>query len=256
MDSLKDKVVVITGAAGGIGSEAAKLFSKSGSKLFLTDLDQGRLNSLIEECKKSGAKEVHGVRADSGVMSDLENISKKTIECYGKVDVLVNNVGFAKKVPYEEHTEADYNSTLDVNLKAAFFLTKWMIPELIKTRGTIVNLSSAAATNPEPRFMAYSVAKAGIDHFTRSLAREYAPQGIRVNAIGPGPVRTAFHPDHAALEKISAEQPLCGILEPAMIARWILFLSSQEAGPITGQVIVVDGGRTVTRIPVGYGPVK
>lgn len=219
-------------------------------------MDQSRLDALISTCKSAGAAEVCGIRTDVTVMADLENVLKKTMEVYGKIDCLINNVGFTTVHQFQDITEEIFNSTVDVNLKAAFFITQLFIPELIKSKGTIVNLSSAAAINPEPRFMAYSCAKAGIDHFTRCLAREYAPKGIRVNAVNPGPVRTAFHVDHEALQAISDQQPLCGILEPEMIATWVLFLAARESGPVTGQTILVDGGRTVTRIPVGYGPQK
>lgn len=256
--SLENKVVVITGASGGIGSVLAKLFSKHRSKLALVDIDADGLRRVAEECKAIQQVEILTIEADLTIEEQLKDIAKQTLSKFSRVDVLVNNAGVGYQESIAETTWEHYNHVMNVNLRAPFFLTKEFLPSLIENKGTIINTSSGSGSFPVAQITAYSVSKAAVNHLTKNIAQDVARHGVRVNSVNPGAADTKLTgtAEKPSLVRLTANvmQPISGLIKPEEIARWIVFLASEESGPITGQNILVDGGKEVTRIPIDYVP--
>lgn len=258
MSSLQGKVVVITGAGGGMGREMARKFTELGSRLSLCDIDEENLQQTVTECNQISADcEVFSRKTDVGDTSQLKALASETVEEYGRVDVLINNAGIGMIRTISQTTEEEYQKIMDVNLKAAFFLTKELLPELVKTKGAVISTSSTASVAGAHQLIAYSMSKAALIMFTQCVAKEYASFGVRVNSISPGTTDTPMigPKETPSYFRTNAEilQPLGGLVQPEDIARWAVFLASSDSGPITGQNIAVDGGYLVTRgTPIGY----
>ena len=244
---LKDKVAIITGAGQGIGKEIALAFAREGAKVVVTDIT-GKEKEVAEEIKKMG-REAIALRVDVSKMEDAKRMAEEALKAFGRIDILVNNAGIYPFKPFVEMTESDWDKVINVNLKGAFNCTKAVVETMIKQKyGKIINITSIAGTVVGfPQLTHYCASKAGITGFTRALALELAPYGINVNAIAPGPIET---PGTQTLGKESYENlkkaiPIGRWGKPEDIASLAVFLASDEASNITGQVIVSDGGYTV-----------
>lgn len=258
--NLKGKVVLITGAASGIGRAATLAFANEGCRLALVDIDKGELENLSAEIKAVGAKGASGL----GDLSTAEGVTKAMSAAVkdfgGHVDVLVNNVGSGFVRTFDQLTDEDWEKTLQLNFMSYVRATRFVLPGMRERRsGVIVNNASDLARQPEPVPTDYSVSKAAVLALTKGLARSEAPH-IRVNAVAPGPIWTpfwskpggfadtmaAFHkmpPKEAVEHELSLRQmPLKRLGTPEEVANVIVFLASDLASFVTSSVWGVDGG--------------
>ena len=268
--SLVDKVVLITGAGrpNGIGAGIARCFVNEGAKVVITDLD----GAPIDATARAISDRVIGLVADAADQNSMARAAEHVLSLHGRIDVLVNNAGLGGLVlDFEEAgktesvlamTDAAWDAHLVSNLRTTFSSSAAVSPHIAQ-HGSIVNIASIAGLGPTPQLPAYGAAKAGVIHFTQSLAIELAPRRIRVNCICPGLLWTRAwemlasrmktrRPEFANMterqifEAIVAEKtPLGGEQTPEDIGHLAVFYASEKARMITGQVVAVDGGRSV-----------
>jgi NAD(P)-dependent dehydrogenase (short-subunit alcohol dehydrogenase family) len=253
---LENKVVVVTGAARGIGKAIARRFLEEGARVVAADIDADGGSALVAELGAIGA--VRFVACDVGDAASVANLVASAITAFGEIDVLVNNAAILAAVDFLDLAEADFDRVLRVNLKGAFLCGQAVARHIVErvkaggTAGAIVNLSSVNAVFAIANQVPYSVSKGGINQLTKVMALSLAPHGIRVNAIGPGSIMTemlaAVMDDEAARKRILSRTPLGRIGDPAEIAAIAVFLASEQASYITGQTIYADGGR----LPLNY----
>ncbi|BFZ09308.1 hypothetical protein BsWGS_12347 [Bradybaena similaris] len=251
-----DKVVIVTGSSAGLGETIAIMFASRGAKVTLCGRDQGRLNSVLDKVVKiSGGKKdkflaVPGDMTDAKVRKD---IVERTIEKFGRLDILVANAGVvARNNSFMEETESNYDTIFDTNLKSTFFLIQQAVPQLEKSKGNIIIISSLVSQVVFAPLPTYSLSKVALDHLTKCLAVDLGPKGIRVNAVNscyfstlvfrnttdPMQINQLFNNNQRTL------QPLQGrIGVPEDVAEVVAFLASDKAGFITGELMKVDGGR-------------
>ncbi|XP_044313321.1 3-oxoacyl-[acyl-carrier-protein] reductase FabG [Drosophila rhopaloa] len=245
------KVVLITGAASGIGAATAEMFSKLGACLTLVDREEEGLLCLMKKCIKTG-REPYGIAGDLLKPVEIECIARKTTERFGgKLDVLVNGAGVMPTGTLQSTELACFTHVMEANVRSAFYLTKLLLPHLLQCKGNIINVSSVGGLRAFPNQVAYNMSKAAVDQFTRSLALDLAPQGVRVNAVNPGVIRTNLHKaggmDEQSyadfLESSKQTHALGRIGEPTEVASVICFLASELASFVTGVTLPVDGGK-------------
>ncbi len=249
MEDLKNKVVVITGARRGMGKADALLFAQKGAKVVVSDISQEDCQKVVDEIEKKGGQAI-AVKCDVSKKEEVDNLFKKTIEKFGRVDVLVNNAGICEFKPFIDLTEEEWDRTLDINLKGYFLCAQAAAKEMAKQKsGVIVNIASVAMGQVGVGFLNivhYCASKGGIAAMTEALALELAPYNIRVNAIAPGMIETpmldAIKQDPKSMEGILARVPLGRMGKPEEIADLVVFLASDKSSYITGSVIVIDGG--------------
>ncbi|MCF7874606.1 MAG: 3-oxoacyl-[acyl-carrier-protein] reductase [Candidatus Omnitrophica bacterium] len=239
----KDKVVVVTGAAQGIGKRIAAQFARAKAKVVLFDLDQSKLEAAKAELADLTECEFYPVN-----VTDFEKLTvviDKVIDKFSKIDILVNNAGITKDSLALRLSEDDWDQVLEVNLKGAFLASKVVLKKMLKQRnGKIVNISSIIGIVGNPGQSNYSASKAGLIGLTKSLSKEVGLRGINVNAVAPGYIETKMTenlPDKVKeemLKRISLKK----FGSPKNVADAVLFLSSEAADYITGQVVIVDGG--------------
>ncbi|XP_060080328.1 3-oxoacyl-[acyl-carrier-protein] reductase FabG-like isoform X1 [Ylistrum balloti] len=255
MSALTDKVVIITGASSGIGASTCVHLSQYNPKLVLASRNVTNLTKVSQECQAKGlsSDRILVIQCDVDKENDLENLVDITISKFGQIDVLVNNAGSSVYRSIMETTLDMFDQTVRTNLRAPFYLSQLCIPHLIKTQGNIVNISSISSTKAFPTAVAYCIAKAGLDHLTRTLAVDLAPKKVRVNSVNPGVIITNFQKNAGMADDIYTQyidrqkslQPLGGAGDPEEVAKAIRFLASDESSFVTGQLIFVDGGRHV-----------
>ena len=245
---LAGRVVLVTGAQQGIGAAIALALAADGADVALTWLDdQPAAEGLAARIREAGRR-VHLVRADVARLADIEMMVTNTIRALGAPDILVNNAGVYPRVKLLEMRESDWDYVLDINLKAGCFASIAVAKALVASgkSGSVINISSQAIRGAV-RGVHYSASKGGVVSMTRAMALELAPHNIRVNAIAPGTTDTA-QPRYGASEAELIEMarrsvPLGGkMLTPEQIARTAVFLASEDANAITGQVLHVNGG--------------
>ena len=181
MAKFTGKVALITGASSGIGAAAAKLFSKLGATLALSGRNIENLKKVASECE--GETKPILIKADLGTEADTTLLIEKAVSELGQIDILVNNAGVLELGSIENTTLDQYDRVMNVNLRAIYHLTMLAVPHLVKTKGNIVNVSSVNGLRSFPGVLAYNISKAGLDQFTRCVALELAPKGVRVNAV-------------------------------------------------------------------------
>ena len=238
------KVALITGGTRGIGKASAKLFSNKGYNLVLNYVSENTDIERIENEIKSN-NEILFVRANVSRFNEAEELVKKAIEKFGKIDVLVNNAGITRDNLIMRMKEEDFDSVINTNLKGTFNVTKNVVPYMMKKRcGNIVNISSVVGVVGNAGQSNYAASKAGIIGFTKSLAKELAPRNIRVNAVAPGFIDTDMTSvlTDKVKDNIYSQIPLKRMGEAEEVANVVYFLSDDESSYITGQVINVDGG--------------
>jgi NAD(P)-dependent dehydrogenase (short-subunit alcohol dehydrogenase family) len=250
MGQLEGKVAVITGGGSGIGEATAKRFAAEGARVVVLDRDaEGGERVVGEICAVGG--EAAFLRAEVSREAEALALAPFAVGRFGALHLLVNNAGARVYVPVTEATEESWDLILAINVKALGLCAKAAIPEMAKAGGgAIVNVSSANAIKGRSGMAQYDAAKAAVLGLTRSLAHDHADQGIRVNAVCPGPTITQFHIKRAAERGISEAEIRAGSkptllkrqAEPREIAAAILFLASDEASYITGATLMVDGG--------------
>lgn len=242
----KDWVVIVTGGGGGIGLSAARALAIQGAHVLIT----GRRMARLEEIARADAR-IEYLVADVSNPVDAQRTIAKAVELWGRLDVLVNNAGAGMPMPLAETTAEHVNAVYAVNTFGPTLLAAAAVPHLIKSRGSIVNVSSSLATKAVAGFANYCASKAALEHLTRCWALELAPQGVRVNAVASGPVETDFLKErmgltHEQAEAVKAQEretiPLGRRGVPEDVARWIVALASRDADWVTGQVFNIDGG--------------
>lgn len=251
--SFKGKVVLVTGGSSGIGAAAAVRFAEEGAKVSMVGRNTKKLQNVSAQCEKAGSKPLVIV-ADVTKDEDAKRIISDTVKHYGRLDVLVNNAGTC--IPCSilaPNAMQTFDNLMALNLRAPIYLTNLAVPYIVESKGNIINISSIAGLRSyaESIGFAYCTSKAGLDHFTRCVALELAPKGVRVNSINPGPVRTdiakIFVKDESKEQELwemaAQKTPLKRVSESEEIGDLILFLASDKAKSVTGSVYVIDNGR-------------
>ncbi len=244
MMKLSGKVAIVTGGSRGIGKATAMLLAQHGANVVITSKDNTNLQNAATEMKN-----VVAISGDIRKNTDVENVVKNTLENFGKIDILVNNAGIFPKVkPLHEIPEEEWNEIIDVNLTGQFRFTKAAIPHLMKTSGSIVNVSSDAGLKSFENFEAdaYTASKGALVLLTKAWAIEYAKYKIRVNCVCPGIVETDMTRPYLGNEvdraMAIAEHPIGRIGMPEDVAKAIFYLVSEDSSWITGAILPVDGG--------------
>ena len=250
---IEGKVAIITGATSGIGKATAISFAKEQAKLMLIARNEKILAEVVNSCRELGA-EAEYCAADITVEAQIKNCIDRTLGKYDGIDIMVNSAGIIASGTIENTELEDWDYMMNINLRSIFIMTQLALPSLIERRGNIVNVSSVTGLRAFPGVLAYCVSKAGLDQFTRCVALELAPKGVRVNAVNPGVTLTNLHRSggmddekyQAFLEHSKTTHPLGRVGKPEEIADLILFLASPQAGWITGVTYSIDGGRGQT----------
>lgn len=247
MTRFQQKVVVITGAGSGIGAGAAQRFAQEGASVVLV----GRTPEKLEKIAAQLPQGKHlVVPCDVSKADEVENLAQRVVEEYGRVDVLVNNAGIIVQGRIHEIKLSDWETLMATDLNGVFYCTHYLMPELLKTKGNVVNISSVSGLGGDWGMSVYNAAKGAITNFTRALAMDYGADGVRVNAICPGFTFTdlteEMKENEPLLKKFYERIPLKRAGEPEDIAGAIAFIASDDARYITGVNLPVDGGLTAS----------
>ena len=247
--ALKEKVALITGAAGGIGLECAKGFLENEASVFLCDLDEAALSSAAAKLNEEyPSSKIAFSRCDITKEKDIEEVLEKAEKAFGSVDILVNNAGVAHDVYSMNETRKDWGRVIDINLTAQFFFTQQVFNRFWnkKRGGKVVFMASLSAFIAVPSAAAYSASKGAVLQLTKSLAGEWARFGVRVNCVCPGFVETplieAQLKDERWMGYMNMRIPQRRLAKPEDITGAVLYLSSPLSDYVTGTSIVVDGG--------------
>jgi len=254
---MKGKRVLVTGSGTGIGKAVALEFCREGADVVFhySGSREGAL-AAVEQAQRDGAAKVTAVQADFRQADAPTQLAAQAIDFLGGIDILVNNASITMNVPFETVTQEQFDTVFAVNIRAMYFLTQAVVRTMLRQgSGVIVNTSSIHAFEAYPEHSVYAATKGAINAFTRVLAIELAPKGIRVNAVVPGSVEVeAYYKIFANFDAEAAGKniPVGFIGQPADIAKGVLFLASEDARYIVGQALIVDGG-TTSWMPFGDG---
>ena len=254
---LKDKVVVLTGAASGIGKATAELFAKEGAIQIISDIDEDSLKKTFESLGEAKNK-TFMMKVDVRNPSEVRTMIEKAIELYGKIDVLIVNAGVVRVGPVDTFPDEDYDLLINVNLKGTHYTCKYAIPYFKKQKyGSIITLASVAAHIGQTAHANYCSTKAGVLGYTRALALDLAPFNVRVNSVSPGATDTPMLQSDVAkqardrglsydvVRKEFEEEGVMGRwAKPEEIANGILYLATEESSYMTGADLRLDGGWT------------
>ena len=246
------KVVIVTGAASGIGRATALAFAQKGASVALVDIERAQGEDALREAIARGGRAIF-VEADVSIEADARKLVDQTATAFGGIDILHNNAGIVSYATVPEMSADEWDRVLAVNLKSVFLCSKYAIPEMVKRGGgVIVNSASAQGFASQPQMAAYAASKAGIIGMTRTMAIDHARDGIRVACVCPGPIDTPMvrraasrfssdDPD-AAMQGWADAQPIGRIGAPEEVANTVLYLASPDASLITGSALILDGG--------------
>lgn len=247
------KVVLVTGSTSGIGHATAIRFAEGGARLALVGRNRDALEDALQKVREAGGDGVP-LEADLSDDNEPKRLVTKTLQAYGRLDVLVNAAGHISSGTIEDTTLSAWDAMMNINLRAVFCLMQEAAPPLIESGGNIVNVSSVTGLRSFPGVLAYCVSKAAVDQLTRCAALELAAKGVRVNAVNPGVVVTQIHKrggmdeeQYAAfLERSKQTHPIGRVGQAREVAELIFYLASDKAGWITGATYSIDGGRAQT----------
>ena len=242
--NLNEKVAIVTGSTKGIGKEIALAFARQGAKVVVSGRSAERATQVCEEIKAAEGSAV-AVVGDVAQMDDAQALIDKTVETYGRVDVLVNNAGITRDNLLMRMKESDWDEVININLKGTFNCIKSITRQLMKQRsGRIINITSVVGQMGNAGQANYSASKAGIIGLTKSVAKELASRNITCNAIAPGFIETDMTGvlDEKTREALLGQIPLGRLGQVDDVAKAAIFLASDDAAYITGQTINVDGG--------------
>ena len=246
---LSGRVAVVTGSARGIGRDIADRLAAAGASLALLDVSDEAVELAATEMTRPGTA-ARGYRCDVSSLADVEAVGERVLADFGRVDILVNNAGITRDRLFVRMTGDDWAQVIAVNLTGAFNCAKVFAPGMLRQRsGSIVSIASVVGQMGNAGQANYAASKAGLIGLTKSLAREFAPRGVRVNAVAPGFIRTAM--TDALAEETQAQMrqmiPLGRFGETKDVADVVMFLVSGLSGYLTGQVINCDGGLVMAR---------
>ena len=255
---LKDKVVIVTGGGSNIGRAIVLGFAREGAKITLGDIDSEQANAVADEARQAGAAAVQVAQCDVTALDQVQAMFKQTVDAYGRLDVLVNNVGWDKLMFFTQTTPELWAKIINVNFVGTLNCThtalKFMAPQ---NKGSIVSISSDASRQGEPREAVYGGMKAAVNSFMKTIAKENGRNGIRCNVVCPGVTIPAQNAEVGAnsmwvnkdsmftaeqIEMIAKSLPLKKLGKPEDVANAVVFLASDAAGHVTGQVLSVSGG--------------
>ncbi|HLJ44587.1 MAG TPA: SDR family oxidoreductase [Bryobacteraceae bacterium] len=251
MGQLDHKVAIVTGASRGIGKAIAETFAREGASVVICGRKQDTLNAVAEEFKALSGKVVP-TACHVGRPEELQKLVASANEQFGRIDIVVNNAATnIAQGPAIEMDEGQFDKMIDLNLKSVFRMCKLVVPGMMQRgSGSIINIASIAGLFPQFHGMLYSLTKAALIMMTKSLAQELGPSGVRVNAIAPGLIQTHlseyYWKDEDRWSQMLKVQPIKHLGQPAEIAGVALMLASDAGSYMTGQTIVVDGGRTLS----------
>lgn len=247
---LKGRVAIVTGATKGIGLACAQEFAKEGAKIVLA----GRSEDLGQEAArqiKAGGGEALYVKCDVSKSKEVAHLVEKAVQTYGRVDIMVSNAGVNDRADFLDVTEENWDRVIDTNLKGVFLCGQHAAKQMVKqgSGGVIINMSSVMAVLGLKEQVAYCASKGGINQLTKVMALGLVDKGIRVNAIGPGPVLTELmrrvaH-DKDVMKKVLLRTPMGRIARCEEIGRVAVFLASEDSSFIIGQTVYADGGRII-----------
>ncbi|NMO03820.1 SDR family oxidoreductase [Gordonia sp. TBRC 11910] len=252
--TLEGKIAIITGSGHGIGLSIAKLFASHGAKVMIATLDQASGQSAAKSIRDSGG-EAELFVLDVGIPDAVMAMVEHTVECFGGVDIVVHNAASFLFGAVDKFVEQDFDTVIDVNLKACFALTKACVPHLKKRRNGRI-LVTSSVTGPRramPGLAYYAASKSAVNGFIRTAALELGGKNITVNGVEPGYIVTRAHEQVEAVVgtgEIEKYIPAGRLGEPEEVAHAMLFLAGENAGYITGQTIVVDGGACLPETPL------
>ena len=246
--NLKNKTAIITGSSRGIGKKIAETLAKEGVNVVITATNSDKASSIAEEIKSAYNVETLGLEHDAKSSESCKNVIAKTIEKFGSIDILVNNAGITKDMLVIQMDDNAWNDVLSTNLSGAFYTSREAAKNMLRARkGKIINISSVIGKMGNAGQANYAAAKAGLIGITKSMAKEFAPRNICVNAIAPGFIQTdmtdALPED--TVKGIMSITPLKKLGTPEDVANLVLFLASDMSNYITGEVIAVDGGMSM-----------
>jgi len=242
---LKNKVAIVTGAARGIGKAIAQRFLQEGAAVAINDIDLEKAEEIVHEAKSKGKKAL-SVKADVSNEKEVEEMVNRVYSNFARIDILVNNAGIIKRGSTEDHSYEDWDRVIAVNLRGTYNCSKAVIPIMKKQGcGKIVNVSSIAGKVGDiASAPSYGSSKGAINALTKSMARELAEYGICVNAVAPHAVETEMSAEWSQEKRIQlmSQIPLKRLGRPEEVAAAVLFLASDEASFITGEILDVNGG--------------
>ncbi|WP_047546120.1 SDR family NAD(P)-dependent oxidoreductase [Psychroserpens sp. Hel_I_66] len=243
----KKKVVIITGSGSGMGRATAKRFANDGYKVVLNGRTKSKLEKVSEEIGKENCLIVQG---DISKPEDVENLINTTIKEFGRLDVLVNNAGVFAGGTIDQVSLEDFNNVFAINVTGNFLTIKTALPHLEKTKGSIVNVSSVSGMGGDWGAFAYDATKGALNQMTKALALDFAPKGIRVNAVAPSLTDTEMGEgameDDDTMKEFKKRIAMGRAGKPEEVADVIAFLASDNARFVTGSIIPVDGGLTAS----------
>lgn len=251
--SWNDKVVIVTGAGGGIGRAVALRFAEAGAAVVAVGRTPGKVEAVAAEISAAGGRAI-GMAADVSSESDVTRVIRDTLAGFGRIDVMVNNAAVCPQIRLTDLSLDQWNGVITNNLTSVFLFCRGVIPAMLEQGGgAIVNVSSVHALATLDGYSAYSASKAGIVGLTRAIALDYAKQNIRVNAVLPGAVRTPMlessvknldTPRDEIMKQWDESQPIGRVGQPEEIAAVVLFAASPDNSFMTGATLVADGGMT------------
>ncbi|MBN2858193.1 MAG: 3-oxoacyl-[acyl-carrier-protein] reductase [Candidatus Delongbacteria bacterium] len=242
---LKDKIAIITGSARGIGKAIAEEYAAHGAKVVISDILQELADGTAKEIKDKYKVETIAVKADVSKYEEVEELVNKTIETFGQIDIIVNNAGVTRDNLIMRMSEQEWDMVININLKGVFNCTKAVTRPMMKQRsGRIINITSVVGEMGNPGQINYSASKAGVIGMTKTSAKELGSRGIRVNAIAPGFIVSEMTEklSDQAKESLTKLIPVSSLGYPKDVANAAVFLASDMASYITGQVVNVCGG--------------
>jgi len=245
MNDIKGQVAIITGGASGIGLATVKAFLDKGAKVVFGDINEEDGKKVEENLKKT-YDDVLFIRVDTAVEESVENLVSKTVDKFGRVDVIFNNAGIGNQIPTHELTYEEYNSVIKVNQYGVFYGIKYAVREMLKTGGgVIINTSSILGSVGEPTSISYNATKGAVNLMTKSAALEYAEDNIRVNTVAPGFIESGMVNKEALgdfYDGLVDKHPIGRLGTPEEVAHAVIFLTENTF--MTGATVLVDGGYT------------